>query len=121
MGDHTDFGGVTILLLQEGTTGLEVWYPTTETWIPVPAQPGAFIINIGDMMQKWTAGYYRSARHRVLTSVGNKHRYSVPWFLNGNRKFKCQALDGSGEETIAGEHIRQRIMTTVGESAKYLG
>lgn len=120
MGDHTDFGGITVLLQQGGTAGLEVWYPPTETWIPVPVKHGAYVINMGDMMQKWTAGYYRSARHRVLTSVGNKHRYSVPFFLNGNLKLNCKTLDGSGEETVVGEHIRQRLITTMGESGKML-
>ncbi|MCJ1268277.1 2-oxoglutarate-dependent dioxygenase asL3 [Lobaria immixta] len=120
VGDHTDFGGITVLLQQEGTAGLEVWYPPTETWIPVPVQHGGYVINMGDMMQKWTAGYYRSARHRVISSVGDKHRYSVPFFLNGKLKLNCKTLDGSGEETVVGEHIRQRLIETMGESGKML-
>lgn len=120
VGDHTDFGGVAVLLQQPGTEGLEVWYPPTETWIPVPVKEGAYVINMGDMMQKWTAGYYRSARHRVITPLGDKHRYSVPFFLNGNLKLKCVSLDGSGVETIVGEHIRQRLIETMGESGKKL-
>lgn len=120
VGDHTDFGGIAVLLQQEGTAGLEVWYPPTETWIPVPVQHGGYVINMGDMMQKWTAGYYRSARHRVVSSVGDKHRYSVPFFLNGNLKLNCKTLDGSGGETIVGEHIRQRLIETMGESGKML-
>lgn len=71
-------------------------------------------------MQKWTGGYYRSARHRVLTS-GTKHRYSVPFFLNGDLKLNCKALDGSGMETTVGEHIRTRLMQTMGENGKKLG
>ncbi|KAL8784619.1 MAG: hypothetical protein Q9213_003874 [Squamulea squamosa] len=120
VGDHTDFGGVAVLLQQPGTEGLEVWYPPTETWIPVPVKEGAYVVNMGDMMQKWTAGYYRSARHRVITPLGDRHRYSVPFFLNGNLKLKCVSLDGSGVETIVGEHIRQRLIETMGESGKKL-
>ena len=120
VGDHTDFGGVAVLLQQPGTEGLEVWYPPTESWIPVPVKEDAFVINMGDLMQKWTAGYYRSARHRVITSVGDKHRYSVPFFLNGNLKLMIESLDGSGVETIVGEHIRQRLVETMGESGKRL-
>ncbi|KAI1393298.1 Clavaminate synthase-like protein, partial [Hypoxylon trugodes] len=119
VGDHTDFGGVTILLQEMNTKGLEVWYPPTETWIPVPPKEGTYVINMGDMMQKWTAGYYRSARHRVITS-GSNHRYSVPWFLNGQLKLKCETLDGSGVETIVGEHIRQRLIATMPEAGKAL-
>ena len=120
MGDHTDFGNITILLQQEGTEGLQVWYPPTEAWIPVPVTPGAYVINMGDTMQKWTGGYYRSARHRVI-SYGTQHRYSVPFFLNGQLKLEITPLDGSGGEPQAvGEHIRGRLIETMGESGKKL-
>ncbi|KAI1364067.1 hypothetical protein F5Y08DRAFT_353761 [Xylaria arbuscula] len=119
VGDHTDFGCVTILLQEPNREGLEVWYPPTETWIPVPVKEGSYVINIGDMVQKYTAGYYRSARHRVVNG-GKEHRYSVPWFLNGQLKLKVSALDGSGVETVVGEHIRQRLIETMGESGKAL-
>ncbi|KAF2151291.1 Clavaminate synthase-like protein [Myriangium duriaei CBS 260.36] len=119
VGDHTDFGGVAILLQEEGTEGLEVWYPPTKTWIAVPVKHGSYVINMGDMMQKWTGGYYRSARHRVITN-STKHRYSVPFFLNGDLKLNCKALDGSGVETTVGEHIRTRLVQTMGESGKRL-
>ena len=109
-----------ILLQQPGTEGLEVWYPPTGSWIPVPVREDAFVINMGDMMQKWTAGYYRSARHRVISSVGDRHRYSVPFFLNGNLKLRVKSLDGSGVETSVGEHIRQRLIETMGESGNML-
>lgn len=117
VGDHSDFGCVTILLQEPGTEGLEVFYPPTESWIPVPVKENSFVINIGDVMQKWTGEYYRSARHRVVASA-SKHRYSVPFFLNGDPKLKFRALDGSGEETAIGEHIRKRVMETVGIAAQ---
>jgi isopenicillin N synthase-like dioxygenase len=121
VGDHTDFGNVSVLLQEEGTVGLEVWYPPTETWIPVPVIPGSYVINMGDMMQKWTAGFYRSARHRVVNH-NKKARYSAPFFLNGNIDLKCRALDGSGVETVIGEHIRQRLFETIGgEAGRKLG
>lgn len=116
VGDHTDFGNVSVLLQEKGTEGLEVWYPPTEMWLPVPVKPDSYVINMGDMMQKWTAGYYRSARHRVINS-NTKPRYSAPFFLNGNLDMKCSALDGSGEVTVIGEHIRQRLIETIGGEA----
>jgi isopenicillin N synthase-like dioxygenase len=119
VGDHTDFGCVTILLQEMGTEGLEVWYPPTETWIPVPPKEHEYVINIGDMVQKFTGGYYRSARHRVVTFTEN-HRYSVPFFLNGQLKLNCITLDGSGSETIVGEHIRGRLLETMGKAGEKL-
>ncbi|TVY94074.1 2-oxoglutarate-dependent dioxygenase [Lachnellula willkommii] len=67
LGEHTDFGNVSVLLQEEGTEGLEVFYPPTKTWIPVPVKTNSYVINMGDMMQKWTAGYYRSALTTIAT------------------------------------------------------
>ncbi|KAH6984469.1 hypothetical protein BKA56DRAFT_630887 [Ilyonectria sp. MPI-CAGE-AT-0026] len=117
--DHTDFGCVTILLQEPNTTGLEVFYPPSECWVPVPVVEDAYVINMGDMMQKYTGGYYRSARHRVQTNR-HTHRHSVAFFLNGNLKLNVTALDGSGVQTVVGEHIRGRLIETMGETGKQL-
>lgn len=117
--DHTDFGCVSIILQEPETTGLEVYYPPAQTWVPVPVVEDAFVVNMGDMMQKYTGGYYRSARHRVLTNR-NKDRHSVAFFLNGNLKLNAKALDGSGVETVVGEHIRGRLIETMGATGKLL-
>lgn len=117
--DHTDFGCVSILLQEEGTSGLEVFHPPSQTWVPVPVVADGFVINMGDTMQKYTAGYYLSARHRVLTSR-DKHRHSIAFFLNGNLDLKADALDGSGSSVVIGEHIRQRLIETMGETGNLL-
>ncbi|KAJ6443310.1 isopenicillin N synthetase [Purpureocillium lavendulum] len=119
VGDHTDFGCIALLLQEPAREGLQVWYPPTESWIPVPVKENSYVCNIGDMLQKYSGGYYRSARHRVVNST-EAHRYSVPFFLNGQLKLKCKALDGSGVETVVGEHIRQRLIETMGASGKAL-
>lgn len=119
VGDHTDFGCVSILLQEAGTEGLEVWYPPTETWIPVPVVEHAFVVNIGDTMHRWTNGYYRSARHRVILS-SQRRRYSCAFFLNGNLKLNIKPLDGTGEETSISEYIRSRLAHTLGENGTYL-
>lgn len=118
VGDHTDFGCVSILLQQPGTRGLEVWYPPKETWIPVPVIEDAFVINMGDTMHRWTGEYYRSARHRVY--ITGERRYSVAFFLNGNLKLKIKPLDDSGEEAFVGEYINSRLAHTLGDNATYL-
>lgn len=116
--DHTDFGCLTILLQELGTRGLEVFYPPTGAWIPVPPKQDAYVINISDTMDRYTNGYYRSARHRVLTT--NKDRYSVAFFLNGNLKLDAPTLDGSGGRIILGEQIRQRAIKTLGKTGDLL-
>ncbi|PKX93956.1 Clavaminate synthase-like protein [Aspergillus novofumigatus IBT 16806] len=89
------------------------------TWVAVPVVEDAFVINMGNMMQKYTGGYYRSARHRVLTNR-DKHRHSVAFFLNGNLKLIAKALDGSGVETVVGEHICSRLIDAMGATGKLL-
>jgi isopenicillin N synthase-like dioxygenase len=65
IGSHTDFGTFTILDRQLGTGGLQVMGKDGE-WADAPWVDGAFTINIGDMMARWTGDRWVSNRHRVL-------------------------------------------------------
>jgi isopenicillin N synthase-like dioxygenase len=65
IGSHTDFGTFTILDRQPGTGGLQVLGKDGE-WANAPWVEGAFTINIGDMMARWTGDRWVSNRHRVL-------------------------------------------------------
>ncbi|HEX3823999.1 MAG TPA: 2-oxoglutarate and iron-dependent oxygenase domain-containing protein [Mycobacteriales bacterium] len=65
IGSHTDFGTFTILDRQLGTGGLQVMGKDGE-WADAPWVEGAFTINIGDMMARWTGDRWVSNRHRVL-------------------------------------------------------
>jgi isopenicillin N synthase-like dioxygenase len=78
-GEHQDTGAFT-LLLQDDTGGLEV-QRTDGVWIAAPHLPGAYIINIGNVMMKWTNGRFRSTPHRVVNR-SSRPRYSVPFFAN---------------------------------------
>ena len=63
-GAHTDYGSLTILLPQANTSGLQIM--KKNSWIDVPAIKGCFVINIGDLMELWTAGRWVSTLHRVV-------------------------------------------------------
>ncbi|MEJ2888542.1 isopenicillin N synthase family dioxygenase [Actinomycetospora aeridis] len=65
IGPHTDFGTVTVLDREVGAGGLQVDVPGYG-WVDAPHEPGAFTINIGDLLSRWTGERWRSTRHRVL-------------------------------------------------------
>ncbi|CDK25400.1 unnamed protein product [Kuraishia capsulata CBS 1993] len=92
IGAHTDFGALT-LLLQGDVGGLQVLDDVSGEWIDVAPTKGAYVVNLGDMMQRWSNDVYHSNVHRVLNIVGQE-RYSIPLFLNGNPDCLVKCLPG---------------------------
>ena len=85
---HTDYGMLT-LLSQDDNGGLQV-RNSEGGWIDVPPLRGAFVINIGDLLARWTNDVYTSNLHRVINFSG-KARISVPSFFspNGEAEISC--------------------------------
>ncbi len=86
-GAHTDYGSLTILLPQPETYGLEILMPSGE-WSAVPPIDDAFVINIGDLMARWTNDRWVSTLHRVVNSNSNgttsNRRQSLAFFHQPN-------------------------------------
>jgi isopenicillin N synthase-like dioxygenase len=78
-GAHTDYGCIT-LLAQDNVGGLEVCNAQYE-WVAAPPIKDSIVVNIGDLMQRWTNDQYRSTAHRVANPPSNTHRYSMPFFV----------------------------------------
>ena len=65
VGPHTDFGVLTVLS-QDGVGGLQVENANGE-WVDAPPIDDTLIVNVGDLLHRWTNGVFRSARHRVIS------------------------------------------------------
>lgn len=118
-GAHTDFGGLT-LLWQDEVGGLEV-LDKDEGWVQAPPVSGAYVVNLGDMIQRWTNGRYRSTMHRVINRSG-RERYSIPFFYTGNPDHEVRCIETCLDEGEAplyppitvSEHLQAMYRKTYG-------
>lgn len=88
--EHTDYGLLTILAT-DGTPGLQVRTP--DGWADVPDVSGGLVVNLGDMLERLTAGRYRSTPHRVVPPTGGD-RLSFPLFLDPGWDVEVTAIPG---------------------------
>ena len=116
-GAHTDYGNIT-LLATDGVGGLEVRTRAGQ-WVAAPSIPGAFVVNIGDCLMRWTNDVYVSTPHRVV-SRGGGERYSIAFFLDPNPFANVEAIPSCvapGERPrypaiLAHEYLRSRLEAT---------
>jgi isopenicillin N synthase-like dioxygenase len=112
-GAHTDWGALTFLL-QDDSGGLEVQNVAGE-WVAAPPVAGTFVVNLGDMVERWTNGLYRSTLHRVLNRASGRSRYSVPYFSNPDFNARVECLPTCTDAArppryapcTAGQHLKE--------------
>jgi isopenicillin N synthase-like dioxygenase len=124
-GAHTDTGTLTILHIDDTPRALQVKTRSGE-WIDVTAVSGAFVINIGDMMMRWTNDKWQSTLHRVANPPASDgtspRRLSIVYFSQPNYDARIECLPGcSGpndppryEPITSGEHRLRRYAKTYG-------
>jgi len=97
VGEHTDYGLLTILA-QDAHGGLEVRGP--DGWVAAPPVPDAFVVNLGDMLERMTGGRYRSTPHRVR-NPGGADRLSMPLFLDPAWDAEVRPIPGGPRRDLA--------------------
>ncbi|GMH32693.1 hypothetical protein BSKO_00527 [Bryopsis sp. KO-2023] len=114
-GAHSDYGMLTILA-NDDVPGLQI--NIKGTWTDVQPIPGTFIINIGDMLERWTNGKFMSTVHRVLNLEG-RVRYSAPFFYDPNFETLVEVIpsccDGKKPAyppIMSGQHLLDKYAST---------
>jgi isopenicillin N synthase-like dioxygenase len=122
-GAHTDYGTLTVLR-QDAVGGLEV-LDLNANWVGVESVPGAFVINIGDLMARWTNDRWQATLHRVVdpadASQARARRQSMPFFQNANWSAEISCLPTclapgakpKYETVLAGPHLMGKFRRSV--------
>eukprot|EP01018_Ginkgo_biloba_P002626 Gb_22952 [translate_table: standard] len=119
---HSDYGMLT-LLATDGVPGLQICRhkdDQPQMWEEVPPRKGAFVINIGDMLERWSNCLFRSTLHRVV--INGEERYSVAFFLDPNFNCLVECLPSCCSQTNparfapirSGDYLQERIRLTYG-------
>jgi isopenicillin N synthase-like dioxygenase len=120
---HTDYGCIT-LLWQDDVGGLQVKELATDSWIDAPPIPGTLVVNVGDLLARWSNDRFRSTLHRVVNKSG-KERYSIATFYDPTYGASVDprdlGLDGAQplyQPVAAGDYILGRINDSMGYRKK---
>ena len=111
-GAHTDWGALT-LLTQDEAGGLQVL--SGGRWLDVPALPDAYVVNVGDLMQRWTHDRWVSTLHRVINRHAGRDRWSIAYFFDLDADALIEPLPGC---LPAGEPARYGPITPAAHLAE---
>lgn len=100
VGAHKDYGFLT-LLLQDQVGGLQV-QREDGLFHEVPPLPGAFVVNLGELLEVATNGYLLATNHRVVSPPGATERFSVPFFYNPRLDARVEPLPFPHASTAPG-------------------
>ena len=81
-GSHTDYGSITLLWRFDDVGGLQVENRETEEWEDVPIVENSIVLNVADMLSRWSNGILKSTNHRIVNTDLTRSRYSMPYFVD---------------------------------------
>ena len=122
-GAHSDYGSLTILCTEDRAGGLQVFNKAGD-WVDVPILPDTFIVNIGDLLARWTNDEWVSTLHRVvnppLDAGGASRRQSLVFFHNPNYDAPVVSLmagEAKYSPTTSGAHLARLFAATQNAAA----
>lgn len=123
VGPHADYGSLTILRTEDVPGGLQV-RNEAGAWVDVPIIPDTFVINIGELMARWTNDRWRATLHRVINPpqaiAALSRRQSLVFFHNPNYDAEIACLPSCQDKgrparyppTTSGDHLRGQFVRT---------
>jgi isopenicillin N synthase-like dioxygenase len=90
VGAHHDSGLITFIM-QDEVGGLQVL--RGDEFVDAPPKPGAYILNLGEMLQLATSGYLRATKHRVISPSAGPARVSIAYFFNPSMEATLEPVD----------------------------
>ncbi|MCX6501703.1 MAG: isopenicillin N synthase family oxygenase [Microbacterium sp.] len=119
VGAHKDSGVLTLLWVEPGKGGLQV--QRDGEWVDAPPVPGAFVVNIGELLEYATQGYLIATNHRVISPKYPDDRISVPFFFNPALDSRLPLLELPAELAAEAAGVTEDpdnpIYATYGENA----
>ncbi|KAJ7998395.1 hypothetical protein DPEC_G00222250 [Dallia pectoralis] len=110
-GEHSDYGSIT-LVFQSQEGGLQV-QTRSGKFISAPSIPETVLINVADLMQRWTGDVFLSVIHRVLLPPAGdtSTRQSLAFFVQPDDEVIITCCDGSNKypPVQAGDYLLQRL------------
>jgi isopenicillin N synthase-like dioxygenase len=122
-GAHADYGSLTILKAEANPGGLQV-FNKNEEWTDVPVIDGTFIINLGELMARWTNDVWLATLHRVVNPPADRaagsRRQSIVFFHNPNYDAEVECFPSCTWDsypqkyrpTTSGDHLRNQFTRT---------
>lgn len=121
--EHTDWGVIT-LLVQDDCGGLRLRDRSTNQWVDAPPVADSFIVNLADLMARWTNDRYVSTPHQVVNRA-RRDRYSIGYFYNPDssvvvdpKELGVSAAESRYPPITSGEYVRARWAEFYDQSQK---